>query len=304
MRLWMIFVAAMFTCAVASAEQIGDFAPSIQKFDPLTDSHLIVRGHVGDIQVETITVGGYLVEGEDDSQLRVFKVSVEVDELLKGNDPGSRTTFDVLRDASMFQKGEEYIICARWREARGVGSYIAGPLQGLFVKSGKDSWRELPESGEGVTMSDPSLRARIATAEMPNVADASDVVALGRITATWKARYSAPLGREGAMQHYRLLVTEAFKGTAAADTVEFVIPAVSISYMPPWTKLTPSPIEVGEVWLVLLRRGDEGLYPFAGKNSLLKVVGSRLVYDSLVTYPHSRDEVRDAIRAEVSHVQN
>jgi hypothetical protein len=304
MKLQMVFVAAMLSCAVAFAQQIMDFAPNIQVFDPLTDSHLIVRAHVGDIHMETRTVGGYLVEGQDDSQLRVFKVSVEVDELLRGNDPGPRMTFDVLRDASMFRKGEEYIICGYWREARGVGSYLAGPIHGLYVRSGKDSWQELPGSGQGVTMSDRSLRARVATAEMPKVTDGSDVVALGRITATWTAKYSAPFGREGAMQRYRLLVTEAFKGVAVADTVEFVIPVVSVSYMPPWTKHTPRPIEVGEEWLVLLRQGDEGLYPFAGPNSLLKVVGSDLVYDCSVPYPHSKNEVTSAIRAEASHVQN
>ncbi len=306
MRLQMIVVALMLTCTVASAELTGDFAPSIQFGDPLTDSHLIVRGRVRDIQMATTTFGEYFAEGGSDSEeLEVFKVSVDIDEVLKGNDPGRQVTFDVLRDASMFRKGQEYIICARWRRARYPGSYIAGPMHGLFVASGKDSWLELPESGQGVTMSDRSLRARIATAEIPSVAGAADIVALGSLTSTWKATYTEALGREGTMQHYRLLVTQAFKGADVASTVEFVIPAASIRHMPPWARYTPYEINVGEEWLVFLRRDDEGwLCPFAGPNSLLKVVGNDIVYDSSVPYPRSMDEARDAIQAAVSHVRN
>jgi hypothetical protein len=98
---------------------------------------------------------------------------------------------------------------------------------------------------------------------------------------------------------YKLQVREALKGEIDGGQVEFVIPQV---YEPALGLRATPKIEVGQEWLVFLQASERGLYPFAWRNSLLRIQEDSLIYNSHVTYPWTRSEtvrhIRDEVRSE------
>jgi hypothetical protein len=141
-------------------------------------------------------------------------------------------------------------------------------------------------------------------ASLSGVTDSSHVIARGVIDSVWTSQYPAGEGRVGRMQHWRLRVVEWLKGEATGSSIEFVVPTIEATFVPKWYRDVPRGIGKGTEWLVFLKTGERGFYPFGGPNSLLQIEGQELIYDNKVRYPLNLREATRAIRSAVTHVRD
>jgi hypothetical protein len=74
--------------------------------------------------------------------------------------------------------------------------------------------------------------------------------------------------------------------------IEFVVPLTSSAYAR--SRSAPQ-VKAGEKWLLFLQASDLGLYPFAGRNSFLRIKGDKL-FNNDVEYSRTRREATKAIR--------
>jgi hypothetical protein len=277
----------------------------IEEYDPLQHAHLVVRGKVLEVSVERIHMSDWDMAdvGMEESMMTVTKVRFAVTSVLRGNlskheiDFGANGGF-----ANLFEKGHEYIVCAKWRRIKGDGLYMVGPYLGIYRRDDLN-WRRIGEemrSKGGESLTDQQLISRVEAGSMSATALLADVIARGRIIRTWQSDYVGENGLVGELVHYALEVKELLRGEAASGKIEFIVARVS-AYTPPWYRVVTRDIGVGEEWYVFLQRGERGLYPFAGPNSLLRVEGDTLIYDNAVVYPMGAKAFDEMIRSEVSH---
>jgi hypothetical protein len=295
-------VVALLSMEFAQADQTIPALVGIPPEDPLEVSHIVVRG-----VVESVTTSQFdLSDGSPGTSPAVFEsitAQVRVLETLRGGWTGPDITFVALGDPTSLARGGEYIICGLWNQTR--RTFVTGPHIGIFTKDGDDRWIEQPRptgrSGrvhEPVALTSADVLARLRSGSLDGVTRQSDVIVSGTVVSKHDSDYVIGDGRRGTMTHYRVRVEAVIKGHVTTGHVEFVVPQVN-EYVPEWYRFTYPNIELGQEWLVFLRTGDRGLYPFAGRNSLLLIDEERLIYDSIVDYPQTRSETVRRIQSEV-----
>jgi len=213
-------------------------------------------------------------------------------------------TVFALHDRAALLRGREYVICGMWDKRK--QTFVTAPHIGIYAKDGNDRWtRQLMPARsdfeiEPDTVTNADLRARVENGSLNSVTRRSDVIVRGRVISRQDSTYTVKL-LHGRMKHHKLQVSEVLKGQVTTRQIEFVI-AEPAEYMPAWSRYTP-PIEVGQEWLVFLKAGDRGLFPFAGRNSLLRIEEDRLIYGSAFDYPQTCSETIRRIRMEVQDKQ-
>jgi hypothetical protein len=278
----------------------------IDSYDPLQDSHIAIRGVVTRVGFEETTLGdwGLVPNGSPQSVVRkeVAKVYMTVGEVLRGSWTDREIVFALsLRgEDALFSQDKEFIVCGKWRKLAKAGIFMTGSHVGIYRQKGQ-SWVRCVTGVDGSpaeTLTSEEVTKRLRNSDVANVTRASDVVARGVIVATWQSEYRTETGQVGALRHYKLRVTQLLKG-ARQEFIEFVIPRIDVAYVPKWYRETPQGIAEQQEWLVFLRNGEYGLYPFAGANSLLKVEGDALIYDMAVKYPYDVKAAMLLVREEV-----
>ncbi len=174
-----------------------------------------------------------------------------------------------------------------------LGIYVEDVEKG-WVKRTSDPWIQ-PEE----TLTYAEVESRLRRSSLEGVTEGSDVIVRGVVVSKWEADYRSADGRLGAMTHYKLRVSELLKGSASGDLVEFVVPRVK-EYVPEWYRQVPFGVDVGQEWLVFLRKSEYGLYPFAGPSGVLQIKGDDLIFDMNIKYPYKLPEAARIIRLEVS----
>lgn len=268
--------------------------------DPLEISDIVVRG-----VVEKLMPGQFDLSsgtpGTTPSFLPSITARVRLLEVLRGSWSGPNMLIVALHDSDALAKGQEYIICGVWNKNR--QTYVTAPHIGIYAKDGGGHWtRRLMPPGsdfqvEADTLTTDEVHARIERGSLRSVTGRSDLIVTGTIIAQQDSVYALDDGRPGRMRRYSLEVGEVLKGQVADGNVEFVVPRPA-ECMPAWTRYTPK-ADVGQRWLVFLQAGEWGLYPFAGRNSMLLIDGDELIYNSIVPYPRTRTETIGIIQSEV-----
>lgn len=292
-----LHVAAGFCLSVVVAQQASATSPfgATPLCDPLQQSHLIVRGVVVDNRDETMTLGqwGAVPENDQDAGIRIGMslVRVSVEEVLKGKWTDKEIVFRVRDQPWLLERGKEYVICGLWRQVQNGGFFVTEPGIGFYVKE-SNGWTACTSSrihpGEG--MKNEDMVSRIREADVAHVTAAADVVARGTVIKTWDPESSNDPTHDKRATHYELRVIETLKGPSR-DTLDLVVsPGLCV----------PRGMAPGQEWLVFLKSGEGGFFPFAGRNSLLKVESDRLIFDMSVEFPETTDKVRRTVRAEVS----
>jgi hypothetical protein len=206
-----------------------------------------------------------------------------------------------------FALSEEYVFCAKWQDTK-IGRVLwIGELSGLYEKKSA-RWvqcERFPVAGaEPESLTYEQVQSRVREASLESVVDSSDVVVRGTIDSVWTSRYPASRGRFGVLEHRRLRATTWLKGNSPSAHVDFVIPVVNTSYVPRWFRVVPGGIRRGTEWIVFLKQGARGLYPFGGPNSLLQVRGDEVIYDEKASYSLGVNETMRKVRSEVSHARD
>lgn len=283
---------AFLNIDVIQASETVPALAGLRPEDPLQVSHVVVRG-----VVERATAGQFdISSGEPGTSPAFFEcvtVQVRVLELLRGSWSSPDITFVGLGDKAMLVRGKEYIICGLWNNAH--RTFVTGPHIGIYARDAGDRWiKERMRSGRSQETDEPlvltlaEVHSRVEEGSLNTVTRQSDVIVEGKIISTQDIEYVAAYGRHGTMRHYKLKVNEVLKGNVTTGDVVFVIPRLN-EYVPSWTRPFPD-IDVWQEWLVFLKVGERGLHPFAGKNSLLRIDGDSLIYDSVVQYPQTHSE--------------
>ncbi len=277
----------------------------IDAYDPLQHAHLIVRGTVRDVVTERITLAewGMADVGMENSTMTVTNIRVAISLVLRGELREDEVTFGAIGGlAPLFKVNHEYIVCAKWRSFSNGGVYVTSPYVGLYSKD-DGSWAKVllePALEKSESLTDDEVRLRIQSASVASTVRSADVIARGRIKSVWQTQYTVGDGRRGELVHYALEVSELLKGHAPSKRIEFVVARAS-EYTPNWYRTVPLEILVGQEWFVFLRRGERGLYPFGGPNSLLRIEGESVIYDNVVEYSGNADEIDRLIRTETTN---
>ena len=271
----------------------------IDACDRLQNSHLIIRGTVRGVSLAAMTAAqlGLMPAGDSAAgvDLGVGMVTIDVAEVLKGEWYEPQITFIAMDGQWLFHAGKEYVICALRRGPLGEEFFLTGIDIGFYERIGsKKAWMQCqPDDREPwEALRDAQLRSRIRQGSLDQVARSSELIARGTILSAREVAYEASPGLQGKMIDYEFEIDEALKGTKAGTVIHFVVPLMSLSYVPPWFRCVPEGLAAGQTWLVFLCHGERGLYPFAGRNSLLQVDSDRLIYDTHVEYPNTLSRAR------------
>lgn len=301
-----IAVACLFlsvaSATLSPATQKNPAMSGVESYDPLQHSHVVVHGRVTAVARESIVPGDLLNRGGDDRGIR-FSVQVDRVELivlsvLKGDFSQSSMSFVGLPNWR-FEKGQELVVCAKWFKGRRMSGFVANTFLGLYERVGETGWVRCVDEMNVVRaerLTQNEMLARVSRASLSSIVAASDVIARGTIISEANSSYVLSDGRVGELTRFRLRILDQAKGKSADGILEFVVAKENTSYVPEWYRDVPRGIAEGQEWLVFLRSGERGLYPFGGPNSLLKVEGPKLIYDMAVTYPTDVDETTEKIR--------
>ncbi len=295
---------SLLTANFAFSTTIPKALVGIEYYDPLQHSHVIVRGVVLASKSTSRQEAGWTFPGAPSN---VTTIQVRVNNLLKGKRFENELELAAYGSiAPLFEIGGEYIFCAKLRTVNDREALVTGTWIGIYQRGG-ERWNrvvldDVVERRE--TLTDDQVRARLKAAQLNDIAQTSDVIARGTIERMWETSYAVDSGKLGRLTHVRLRAIEVLRGSASSDVVEFVIAQVrGAGYVPDWYRITPAGMKEGQMWLVFLRRGDHGLYPFGGPNSLLQLDGDKLIYDNAVEYPNNIKEALAAIREEVGRAR-
>lgn len=276
----------------------------VDAYDPLQDSHMIVRGRVTSIHMESIALGDLLIVDSSDTQPPILSsvqaIDIAIEEVLHGTTQEASITFLVFPGVDL-RNGQEVVVCAKWFKGRRLSRFVTNPVLGLYEKRA-GRWEQLADPTSTTrpeSLTDEELLNRIREVSVASLVAQSDVVASGIIEKVWASSYRTDNERVGDLVHYRLTVTQLLKGNDSDGVLEFVVATENLSFVPTWFRYTPKGLAVGQEWFVLLRKGERGLYPFRGPNSLLKVDGDRLLYDNAVVYPMGVKAFAKQVREEV-----
>ncbi len=237
--------------------------------------------------------------------LWITRIRVSVGEVLKGAWNGAEIVFALEGQTSMFHVGDELVICAKRRNLPSGGTYVTSPYVGIYGSDGGmwKRWVADDDMEREEILTNSELRERIQRGSITNLTSSADVVARGIVSPAGEFTYRTDDGRMGQMRTFRLEVTEWLKGHETDDFLEFVVPSVNADYVPQWYRDVPRGIVDGGEWLVFLRRGDQGLFPFGGPNSLLSIRGESVVYDDAVEMSLGARDLGARIRQEVEREQ-
>ncbi len=309
MRTCAIFIIASLLSICQSVATTKNPAMSgIVEYEPLQDSHLIVRGTIAAVRQESVNLADWFSKNPSEDDSRIYRqmetIEVVVAEVLKGTMPDAQIKF-MVADGWSFTGGQEVIICAKRIQGRNDAAFFTNVYIGMYVRGGGDVWtrclasKAQPEE----TLTSSEVRRKIQEGDLSSVSRAAELVVRGTITSTAESSFATVDGKTGKLMRYTLSVSEVMKGRIPGDEVEFVVPKVNASYVPVWYRAVPRGIDVGQEWIVLLRESELGYYLFSGPNSALMVKGEDLIYDMAVTYPRGVKEARSVIRAEASDDQ-
>jgi hypothetical protein len=265
---------------------------SIKPEDPLEVSDLVVQGVVQKVEPGRFT---YPTHPPDSLRFDSVKVSMSVQKVLRGNWSAKTITIVVLHDSDAFEVGRDYTVCAYWYPIK--NSYVTTPWIGFYGK-GDGHWirRLAPDNDvEPDTLSQADVVARIDKGSLRSVTRRADLVVAGKVIAMDDSVYATANGWHGRVMHYTLQVGEVLKGKVDRKQVMFVIPGSPET--PLGRRPTPE-IAVGEEWLLFLQSSKLGYYPFAWRNSLLRIENDKLIYNSTVIYPESRSRATQLVRQE------
>lgn len=300
---WLLVASQILILLAATLSESTELPPGlkgINSYDPLQDNYLVVRGTVSEVVRAPITLADWGIKWG--TYLEAWRVSLNVTGVLKGELNQKVVTLTLPGNQSPIAPGDDVIVCPRWRDTKSGGTFVINPYLGIYVENDSGRWAKrtsdyMIEPMEILAYAE--IMTRIRKSSLESVTAASDVIVHGIIVSKWEADYRSEDGRLGAMTHYKLRVSELLKGRASGDFIEFVVPRVK-EYVPQWYRQVPFGIDVGQEWLVFLRKGDRGLYPFAGPSGVLQIKGDDLIFDMTVTYPHTLPEAARIIHSELS----
>ncbi|HEX5133699.1 MAG TPA: hypothetical protein VFX92_14590 [Candidatus Krumholzibacteria bacterium] len=282
-------------------------------YDPLLWSPLVVHGVVENVGPRYFThdqlyPNGPAMENPPGSLYRMNVIEVNVIQVLKGRFPervfrawNSDVDFGKLLDV-----GQEIVICAQQNPYFFGGTYVAQEPNDVYAKSDGFWVRGIqhpvvppPDSRADVFVSEPipdvtfeEIVERAERSSMPVVAREADLIVLGDVMAVEPASVAGVTD----VSLVTLDVHKTLKGDPATirsfimrhDThgVEY---GTLNSYIP----MLPA---IGEQWLVFLKAGPDGYFPFAGENSLLRVEGDRLIYGPVGgSAPYTRSQLEQLV---------
>lgn len=260
--------------------------------DPLEVSDLVVQGIVQKAEPGEFS---YPTQPADSLRFESVKVTLQVTKILRGSWTSTTIVIVSLHDPEAFVSGKNYIVCAKWYPIK--QAFVTAPYMGIYAQDGKQ-WvrrtsKEYQIKPEVLTQADVS--ARVDKGTLRSLTRRADLVVTGQIVAVEDSVYSLSNGWHGRMRHFSVTVDQVLKGHSSRGQISFVIPRASntvLGHQP-----TPE-IAVGERWLLFLRSSDLGFYPFAWRNSLLRIEGDKLIFNSKVTYPESGPQAIARIRQE------
>jgi len=180
-----------------------------------------------------------------------------------------------------------------------AGKYTTGEGTGMYSKSDTDEWMRVvidKETTPAEHLRMTEVRSRIAMASLQSVTTSSDVIVRGAIVGIRRATASS----QEELTIYTVRVEEQLKGQTPSQKIEFVVPRANASVVPGWFRWVPEQVNVGEQWLLFLRKSELGLYPFAGPNSMLRVDGTSLLFDLAVPSPSDLPGTVEKIKREVA----
>jgi hypothetical protein len=175
---------------------------------------------------------------------------------------------------------------------------------GIYASRADKQWERQVVPGfsppiEPDVFTETELSRRIENGSLRSVTQQSEVILTGTIVSKADRQYKGDNGRTGMMRTYTVRVAEVLKGGVSGTQAEFVLPWGG-EYIPDWVRYTPR-VEIGEQWLLFLRRDKHGLYPFSGRNSMLRINGDDLIFNAKLKYPLTRNETMQRVRSEVRH---
>jgi hypothetical protein len=199
--------------------------------------------------------------------------------------PGGLTTHSY-----NYEIGDEMILPLTFLGQMKGGSYTVTGDQGRFRQDG-EVWVNQARAEMKMTVDEIRQIARKASLE--SMVKEADVVGCGTIEEV-KPHQSGPVR---GLELVTMRTEELWKGTSGSDRVAFRVVRKN-GFDLSWYAPAPE-MHVGEKWLFFLKRDDDGFYPFAGTNGLLRVEGDYLIVANRLKHGLSRTRFVERVKQEV-----
>jgi hypothetical protein len=301
-------LAGLFGLVLLSGFSRTDFEDDDLLKERILYSDLVVRGVITDIETGLVTMDNWLsATHRPDRRLPITKVELDIKEVIKGYWQEQRLTFvspggyppdsgdrddirvDIHIDTDRFKYsynytvGEEIIVALRYSPRMVGGSYMVGSDEGRYIKRNGE-W--VNQGTNEASISIKEMRELARSVEPVSLVSDADVVVSGIV----REVSIDTLGRFTEIQRILLSVDRIWKGTGMSDKVEFAM-VIKRGKGLPWYRGPVPAIGIGEEWVCFLKNGPCGLFPFAGMNSLLQLVGDEVVRNKSVRCSYSRSDL-------------
>lgn len=272
---------------------------------------LVVRGVISDFHTEVAKHQEFVPDTRHpDAPLPVTVLNLQVIDILRGvwdestlqvivpggypdgvrNDTG--VIVELFGHTYNYAIGDEVILTLWYLETMRGGSYVVVSDEGRYIRSENGF---VNQADKQLVLSMPDIEEIVSETNIMNIYNNADVVAMGTVVDI--SRETVPRVVE---EHKIVLrVDDVWKGADNMETIVFDM-IVHGGYSSSKKKPVPK-IKKEEQWLVFLKRDDEGLYPLAGANGLLRIEGSTVIRNNRVIEKLSKKEIFDFIVKESSN---
>jgi hypothetical protein len=275
--------------------------PDAWDFAPLLYYDLVVRGTVVIVEDFEVTDADVWMDPPEIAEVTsknvrtASRVRIKVQDIMRGPELGQ--TVDIVVPTyrheynTRYEQGDEMILCVNYHPR----------LDSYFLKStyGKYIFREMKWYCEGNArgdraFTDSELKKQVMSMSLENVVEESELIIDGTIETVKKGWFEGPDGSGAEMITLGIRIRQIHKGQQSDAKIEVVMLTAGI-YLPEWRKHVPKKYVEGQEWLLFLKKGPLGWYPFAGTNGLLRVENNQLIYDERVLFWHNRKSIEEKI---------
>ena len=280
--------------------------PNAWDFAPLLYYDLVVRGTIVEVEDFEVTEADLWMDPPEIAEITgnnvkmASRVKLEVLEVMRGPNVGQMTDIIVPtyrpQYNTRYEQGDELILCANYHP--GIGSYFLKSTYGKYIYKNQ-KWLCEGNARGNRYFTDSEIRQQIMSMSLDNVITEAELIIDGTIESIETGWFESPSGSGADMVTLGIRVQHIHKGQYSDPKITVVMLTAGI-YLPEWRKHVPRGYAEGQEWLLFLRNGPLGWYPFAGTNGLLRVETNQLIYDERVLFWHNRKSIEEKIAEEVN----
>jgi len=271
---------------------LGGTRAFVEEYYHLKYSEIVVSGTIVDIEEEMFSLESFygIDTGEKEVFAKVKRVTIDVAEVWRGSVPQPEFTFLVPLSSNYEQNyrlQDQVVVSCKRRPDLGGELQLSGD-SGRFILNG-DKW-VCQDTGEGSGIGATELVAVMSSTDLDTITDNAELVIEGQIIGLNRRKMVGPDGKTSIVLTITFKTLVEYKGSGGQSEVDVVI-VESGYYSPAWRRLMTLRYEEGQRWIVFLKMGEAGYYPFAGKSGWFRIEKDKMFYGGDREYDKSSEGI-------------